>query len=480
MSLIKKTYQLLFFIGVFLIPFNSAIPKWMSFLGEFSSDSSPIFFALSFVILLMYQIGINKIYLPLSSKVYQSFLFFLVILFIVTIINLPQVVDYYFKFTSGPERFLRQIVSLIISGVIFFYVFINVIRDYGVLPFFTLIRTIYLVCFVLVFTCGFLEFAIATLGLGFLLPVYDLFNYLPFVEVTPDTRLLRISSTTYEPPALGTYLITISGFMFSYILTSKKLIRYIPFLCLVLLAILSKSRTALVVVTFQAVVGVGLAYYMYANFRRFFNVQALIGLVLITAIVIVKRDVVYDVVEEKIGSLDFTKMNNRTDDNSVSNKTRLGTQIAMWEVFKENPIFGVGWGMQAYEAKKKYPFWAKNRNYEFPQIYLNKHISSFPPSFNLFFRILSETGIVGFLVFLFFTFMIFYRLFVIYIKNRELRPHAIALFICFAGTFLNWLQIDTMRVYGFWICLAILILLDKRHRETILKTLPSIHLKEQE
>jgi len=465
LNLIKKTYQYLFIAGTALIPFNSNVPKWLKFLGEYAIDSSPIFFILSFLTLLFYQVINKKAYIPFSSKIYQSFLFFIAILFVVTLINLPQVLDYYFKFTSGPERFLRQMVSLVISGVIFFYLFVNVARDYDALQFFKLIRTTYLICFSIVFTCGMLEFAIASLGLGFLLPIYELFNFLPFVDGTPDTRLLRISATTYEPPALGTYLITISGFMFSYILTSKKTIRFIPFLCLVLLAILSKSRTALVVVTFQAVVGVGLSYYMYASFRKVFNVQALIGLLLITAVVAVKRDIIYDTVEEKISSLDFTKMNNKTDDNSVSNKTRLGTQIAMWKVFKENPIFGVGWGMQAYEAKKKYPFWAKNRNYEFPQIYLNKHISSFPPSYNLYLRILSESGIVGFLVFLFFVFLIFYVLFTIYIKNRDLRPHAIALLICFAGIFLNWLQIDTMRVYGFWICLALLIMLYKKYNQ---------------
>lgn len=464
LNILKKTYQWLFILGIFFIPFNSKVPKLFKVLGELGSDSSPVFFLGSFLFLVIYQFGKGKIYFPFSSKIYQSFLFFLLILLTITAINLPQIVDYYFKFTRGPERFIRQFLSIVISGILFFYVFVNIVKDYGAVQFFKTTRKVFLFSFIIVFLSGILEYAVASLGLGFLYPAYDIFNYLPFVEGRPDTRLFRISATTYEPPALGTYLITISGFMFSYILTSKKSIRFIPFLCLALLAILSKSRTALVVVIFQSIVGVGLSYYMYYSFRKYFNVLALIGVVFISIIVFVKRDIILETAREKIASLDFTKTNNKTDDHSISNKTRMGTQIAMWEVFKENPVFGVGWGMQAFEAKKKYPFWAKNENYEFPVIYLNKNNPSFPPSFNLFLRVLSETGIVGFLTFLFFIFMIFYRLFTLYLKNDTIRPYTIALIICFAGNVLNWFQLDTLRVYGFWICLAILVMLEKMYR----------------
>ena len=44
-----------------------------------------------------------------------------------------------------------------------------------------------------------------------------------------------------------------------------------PFLCVVILAILSKSRTAMVVILVQAIVAFFLAYYYYKDFRKYFN-----------------------------------------------------------------------------------------------------------------------------------------------------------------------------------------------------------------
>ena len=77
------------------------------------------------------------------------------------------------------------------------------------------------------FFYGFIETLISFFGFAFLNPILDLFDYLPFIEVSYHAEG-RISSVSYEPPFLAIYLITIAGWMFSYILTSSSKLRYIP------------------------------------------------------------------------------------------------------------------------------------------------------------------------------------------------------------------------------------------------------------
>ena len=87
MLLLKKTYQAFFILGVFLIPFNSDIPKWMGFLGEYSSDSSPLFFIISFIFLLVYQLKSGKIYIPYRTIEYQLLMLFIAVLFFVKYVD---------------------------------------------------------------------------------------------------------------------------------------------------------------------------------------------------------------------------------------------------------------------------------------------------------------------------------------------------------------------------------------------------------
>ena len=61
----------------------------------------------------------------------------------------------------------------------------------------------------------------------------------------------------------------------------------------------------------------------------------------------------------------------------------------------------MGFGQQAYKARPKYPKWATENNYEFRLWYLNDKVKSFPPGYNLYTRLLAETGIIGFFIFSF-------------------------------------------------------------------------------
>ena len=90
--------------------------------------------------------------------------------------------------------------------------------------------------------------------------------------------------------------------------------------------------------------------------------------------------------------------------------------------------------------------------------YKNKKERAFPPGYNIYTRLLAETGLIGILLFL----MILYfslneiRLLMINAKDEE-KTLLLILLISLIGLYINWFQIDTFRIYGVWFSLAILI-----------------------
>ena len=132
----------------------------------------------------------------------------------------------------------------------------------------------------------------------------------------------------------------------------------------------------------------------------------------------------------------------------------------MFRVFTEHPISGTGYGLQAFESRKKYPAWAKKNNWEFRLKYLNQNDKRFPPGYNMYLRILSETGIVGLLFFG----LIILQIFLWCYNNLKSENSilAIIIFISMIGFSLNWLKIDSFRIYFFWLCLALIWVIELR------------------
>lgn len=464
MQVLDKIYHFFFFVGVFFLPFNSDIPEWLGFLGEYSADSSPLFFLISFLFFVLAFILGKKINLPINTSIYKAFFLFVLVLIICTLVNIPVIQDNYFKQTSGINRFFRQFISLVLSAIVFCFLFYNICLDMGVKSFFDKTRQVILYSLILVFIVGLLQFVIVNFNITALIPVAYSFDYLPFVDVYLDFRLQRVASISDEPPFLAIYLISIFGFMFSYIFTSKrKYLKYVPVLIVLFLGLVSKSRTAFVVILIQLLIG---SYYAYRHSDLFKRIaKRALAVIAVLAIILVSffYKPLTEKLEDRMQSLDFTRLTYNPKDNSTSNQSRLGTQVALWEVYKEHPVFGTGWGQQAYESRFEYPKWAMKNNYEFQYSFLNKKKTSFPPGFNMYLRILTETGIVGLLSFILFLGLIWKEAKSTYKNKPENLYINIALYIAMVGFFINWLQIDSFRMYSFWIFLAMLLAIKRKN-----------------
>ena len=436
-------------LGIFFIPFNS----WsgIGFLGEYYRDSCFLFFSFAFVLVLFKR----RINMPIKNLIFQFLILFILWSILATLFNAHNIADYYFKQTSGLSRFINQFGSLIIASIIIPLTFYNGFKWININKTFRLIRRVVLASLIIVLIYSIIEILIVKFNMVNLKkPLLNLFDYFPFTEAKTDMRLRRISSVTFEPPALGTYLLSIAGWMFSYILTEKKNFKYLPTVIVLFLGFMSGSRAAFFAIIIQFIIA---SIIFLKNKKLTRNIyRIIIGFSTASILTITYfSEPIYNYIKKEINSF---KLDDST--HSLSNKSRFGIQQAMFYVFLENPISGTGYGLQAFESRKKYPTWAKKNNWEFRLKYLNQNDKRFPPGYNMYLRILSETGLVGFLFFGLMLLQIFLWCF----NNLKSENSTIAFIILISmiGFSLNWLKMDSFRIYFFWLCLALIWVVEQR------------------
>ncbi|UYW00962.1 oligosaccharide repeat unit polymerase [Flavobacterium agricola] len=456
---LKIIITFLFTIGLFLIPFNKV--EVLPFLGEFRNESSIVFFLLAFFVLIIYYWLSGKIHLPFKNNLFQLVLMFIIWCLLSTVFNFFDIRFYYFKQTDGITRFIKQYISLIISGLVCFNLYWFVLKDKRNDEILKYIRKIFLYSLIFASIYGSLEIFVSYFKINFFTPLFNLLSHLPFLN-NNIYNTGRISSVSQEPPFLAIYLITIASWMFSYIITSKSKFRFLPTIAIIVLTFFSGSRTALAIVSIQFIIFIYFLYSIFGYKKLIFNSFKIAFFCLAIGFVIFGSKF-YDAINEKVKSLNFVE--NMTS--SISNKSRFGMQYTSLLVFSENPILGVGLGQQAFVAKDKYPDWATEDNYEFEHYYLNENNTSFPPSFNLYTRILAELGIIGFIIFVYLEFLIIKNTLTLLKKDNTFlgKVLAINLLISFIGLFINWLQFDSFRIYGVWIFIAILIIYQKNYEQ---------------
>lgn len=449
---LKNIYKVVFLIGVFFIPFNSY--DGLNFLGEYQNEAAALFFFIGFVLFLV-DVGFRKrLVFPLKETEFAFLYLFMGWCILTIVFNLPQILENFFKNTSGLNRFARQFISLLISAFVFLLFYINVLRGWDIRAIFRIIRKTFLFSLCFAFAYGVVETAILKFGMGGLMSLIDIFNYFPFLEGTLMGD--RISSVSYEPPFLAIYLITVTGWMLSYIITEKGYLKYLPALMVLFLTYFSGSRTGLLVVGVQFLV-----FFIITLKKKDIKKYALIvlfGIIpLIAGLYFLSPQKTKDDISDKIESLNF--QGNLFS--SISNRSRFGMQLASLRVFADHPLVGVGFGQQGYHNQKYLPPWAVTNNYEFRLWYKNPNEPSFPPGYNIYVRILAETGVIGLLLFMTVIGVVIYKSFKLSRQDHDIGILGMVLFISFLGTAINWLQIDSFRIFGFWISMAILFWTEK-------------------
>ena len=435
--------------GIFFIPFNS----WsgIGFLGEYYRDSCFLFFSFAFVLTLLKK----RIQIPLNNLIFQFLILFILWSFLATLLNAQNIFDYYFKQTTGVARFINQFGSLIIASLIIPLTFYNGFKKININNIFRLIRRVILASLIIAFIYSIIEILIVKLNMVYLKkPLLNLFDYFPFTEAKTDMRLQRISSVTFEPPALGTYLLSIAGWMFSYVLTEKNKLKYLPLIIVLFLGFMSGSRAAFFAIIMQFMIALFFFVKHKNSSKNIYKILLGFSVISLLTLAYFNKPII-EYVKKEINSF---KLDDST--HALSNKSRFGIQQAMFRVFTEHPISGTGYGLQAFESRKKYPAWAKKNNWEFRLKYLNQNDKRFPPGYNMYLRILSETGLVGLLFFG----LIILQIFLWCYNNLKSENSIIAFIILISmiGFSLNWLKMDSFRIYFFWLCIAMIWIIELR------------------
>lgn len=444
---------LLVSVGIFFLPFNSY--EGIPFLREFARDSCLLFFFMAFVVQIVEVLISSKIVIPYNHPVILILLGLLSWFLLTYLLNIIDINGYYMKKTSGHSRFISQYGALLISAGILFFTYYNAFRRFSSITVFKAIRKILFYSFLIVSVYTVIEILIIYFKLRFLQPVLYIFDYFPFCEAWLDYRHNRISSVTFEPPAFATYLITIAGWMFSFLITHKGVKSFIPSIMVIAFAFFSGSRSGLVIIIIQFLV-----FLLYFIKRRHYHKYIVRGLIIISIaslpVLIYQGRVISNFVYEKL-----TSFNLDDDQHKFSNQSRFGIIYTSGLIFLENPVVGVGFGQQAFEARDMYPSWATKNNWEFDYKYKNDNVKRFPPGYNIYTRLLAETGIIGFSIFIIIIFSCCYICYQYMKRTSDKAIFFIILLVSFVGFIMDWFKSDTFRNYGFWISLALLILLTK-------------------
>ncbi|WP_010250440.1 O-antigen ligase family protein [Myroides injenensis] len=456
---IKVLITFLFCLGIFLLPFNNI--DGLGVLREYAQEAAIYPWLLGGVLLILDNI-IKKgnIYFPHKSLIIYFLFFFIAWCLLLYLFNYSSIQNNFFKSRSGNNRFVSQFISLLISSIFLMYYFWNVIRKWTILTILTVIRSILFYTFLFVFVFAMIEAIVNKWNFDWARNLIHFANYLPIINKQYFYND-RLSSVSFEVPALGNFLITVAAWMFSYILTKKnKWIGIIPTIMVIFLVIFSGARAATLIVLIQFFV---FLFFLVSvkQFGRYIQLAMKSILTIIVFVLLCKGDVIV----EKV----LSKLNLFTVENNISNQTRYGMQYATLKVFEENPIVGVGLGQNGFHKKNYYPEWAIKNNYEFTDWYMNEEVYNFPPDFNLFTRLLAETGVIGFILFIIFLFSCFTASWnCILYRRKEENVLSTIVFISLVGFVINWMQIDYFRQFGFWFCLIILLKIIKvKHNNKI-------------
>lgn len=440
-------YVFFFFFGLVLLPFNQT--QGLVILREYANEYAIYCWIVGGILALIEDFFINKrLIIPTISRPLVLWSLFFVWCLLTYLFNFDDIQVNFFKNRTGNNKFFFQIISIFLTSFFLLYYFNKVFIRMSIQSIFLSIRKILTYVFGVVFVYGILEFLVSQFNSILARKLIDILNYLPLFNKVHFYEG-RLSSVSFEVPALGNYLIFIYGWMFSYVFTKGKWYkRYLPSVLVVLLTLLSGARAATVIIIFEALIG----WLLYIKIKEVRLNKRVILYVLYSVCAI------FMLSYGKLQSISNSKLEFVNMESSISNKTRFGMQYASLTVFMEYPLTGVGLGQNGFHKQEYYPEWAVKDNYEFADWYLNENVYSFPPDFNLYVRLLAETGIIGFMLFLI---LLGYLLKSTYslLSSTEfkIKVFGVILFLSFIGFIINWLQIDFFRQFGFWICIVLLV-----------------------
>lgn len=264
----------------------------------------------------------------------------------------------------------------------------------------------------------------------------------------------RLRTTAFEVSWAGVML----SFFFPFaILELEGRERRVLFYTLLVLALalVAQSRTSLLVVALQT--AIVLWYYSRRRADIFvygLTVAALAGLLLIGTTASLRHQAA-DTLSNMVEYGSFAPADQVAEEN-VSNISRGASIKAGLAMFKERPLFGVGFGQFGFHYADHVES-GDLRSYEVRNWLADAH-PGWPPGFSIHTRLLAETGVVGYLLWLALILALLFRSLRAAVGDSTapgLRTAHLAVAMTLGGLLLVGASIDSFRFFGGWIAIGV-------------------------
>lgn len=142
---------------------------------------------------------------------------------------------------------------------------------------------------------------------------------------------------------------------------------------------------------------------------------------------------------------------------NFSNMARYASWIAGLKVFICNPVLGVGWGQYGFYAADLYPQWALQSSEI--QIWANASLLPWPPVFNLYVKLLAESGLLGLAVWLCFCSTFIKEMYGFknrFIQWKYMYDDVMCMLLGTICFLINGFSYDSLRVAPLWIYVGVI------------------------
>ncbi len=393
----------------------------------------------------------GKVIIP-NVITYKLLMIFYLFAILSIVVNLYEIRIYNFQGQNGFTRAIVQLGSLGMTLLIPLYLY-NVLYQYknNIYSFFYKYLTY---SFLLAGVYSAFEI-LAFLNIGSAMEYKSIIDNFIRADGTGDYGM-RLRSVSSEASTFGAYLSAVIPWMIYKAEKSKVYIFLL--LYLVLLCLLSLSRTAYIVLLLQFM----LCFIFYnVEYRKF--------IVKISSVILLFGVLLYSQASDYFGEKSFDVMLTsviESDGTSFdkSNIARYGSQEAAVRMFEDSPLYGVGYGMYGFLAQDYYPQYAWESSEIVRRSINYKTSENWPPVHSWIMRILGETGLLGLSTWILMCLSVLNYMYKLQKSSRDEsdKRYIFTGIISFIGCFVMEFKGDSVYNLSLWVLICLPFILKKR------------------
>ena len=415
------------------------------------------------------SIAFHKKYKVYLFNIYKIYVFFIIYILISIILNLNNILGIEFKGFSAEDRVLSNYFVLIFIGIMLVVIYNILLKKQDII--FWIYKA-----FLYGFYMTALYSVIQLMGMFDIAIANDIYHALePYINIQFNTyemtmNVRRIIGFAKEGSCFGNYISIVFPWLIMGALYLKKEKKAICCCFLaIILVVFSYSRIAYGTIFLEIV----LMMIMLNYFRKkLFSIKSGIFIFIIVGclgyyILNVDSGNFFD----KITGV-FLSFSDEAEEGRVSsNLTRLGLQAAAVGMFVNNPIIGLGLAQFQFNVVEYLPLWSY-LSPEIQEVVNPGNTDVFYGAFNTHLRVLAETGIIGFLLWI--SLMVYgLKNYMYILRNvkKENRDIIKLIMTSYIASFIAFMNFDTFDVFWYWILLVLsdlLIYKMKRKKEAFL------------